>query len=196
MQIFDFISRNNSAIEAIVAILNLVLIGFLTFRGYLLQNKAQTMELYFRIQQESFLCMNVFSDLVIFFENIETSCSYYLRDLHTRGSNDPFHEENVKVNLSNIMIISREILILKNNFQSFNDRLVLEKIPNHILQDQIIKVVHLKSLLLNNSPKNSYESNTNGAKSIWLDDEVNIDNAFKATINSLKSIESIISNII
>ncbi|WP_111894284.1 hypothetical protein [Acinetobacter sp. MB5] len=196
MQIFDFISKNNSAIEAIVAILNLVLIGFLTFRGYLLQNKTQTMELYFRIQQESFLCMNVFSDLVIFFENIETSCSYYLRDLHTRGSNDPFHEENVKVNLSNIMIISREILILKNNFQSFNDRLVLEKIPNHILQDQIIKVVHLKSLLLNNSPKNSYESNTNGAKSIWLDDEVNIDNAFKATINSLKSIESIISNII
>lgn len=185
-QFIGFINNNGSAIEAIVAILNLILIGFLTFRTYLLQNKVQSMELYSRIQQESFFCQNILSDFIIYFENRANSTTSYLKNLFESTSSDYDEYSDLAQNSIKEYELILEILCgFKSSFQEFNNTFILSEINNKTLQASLINITNLKSFLTHHSPVSTFNSCVDGRGAIWLYDEEKYDLAFKETNKTL-----------
>ncbi|EOR08201.1 hypothetical protein [Acinetobacter tandoii] len=181
MLFFEFISKNSTAIEAIVAILNLILIGFLTFRGNRLQNEVHTMEVFSRIQQESLFCQSLITDFIMFFEQRATTTSSYLKTLYDVGASDPDNEGFARISLGEYQSILEKLNNLKSSFEEAYISLTLDKVSYKTLQSKFIEITHLKSFLSNHSPIKVFNSCSDGHSSIWLEDEQKYDSAFKET---------------
>jgi hypothetical protein len=181
MQFLEIINNNATAIEAIVAVLNLILISLLTYRGYTLQNKVQSMELFSKTQQESLFCQNLISDFIVSFEQRAFTTSSYLKTLYDVGAGDPPYEELAQHYIEEYNSILENLRNMKVSFQEACYDLTPEKLSDKVLRLKSIEITHLKVFLSTHSPVTVFNYNLDGPSSIWLDDEHKYNLAFTET---------------
>ena len=102
----DFLQSYNGSIQAVAAVLNLFLIGALTFYSHRLQKKNYSIELYSRLQQEIKDCIGEINECIKYFTIQEHKTSLYLHELHNKKD-----ERNLFMNID----IRKSII---NNFKN------------------------------------------------------------------------------
>ncbi|MFV5376189.1 hypothetical protein [Acinetobacter calcoaceticus] len=177
MNLIKFISNNSNFIEVIIAFLNLILIGLLTYKGYSLQKKTQAIELYSKLQKETFLCLSTISSFIAYFDSKANTTSYYLRTLFDHNTGDPDHEWLAKRSLKELKEVLEQLRTISLLLENYRDELLLSKYNNDLMQLNLAKVTHLQAFVLSESPSDIYESCMNSPESHWLEEEINFENS-------------------
>lgn len=177
MNLVNFISENSNLIEVIIAFLNLILIGLLTYKGYSLQKKTQAIELYSKLQQETFLCISTISSFISYFDGKANTSSYYLKTLFDHNTGDPDHEGLARRSLKEFNEILLQLRTISLLYKNYSDGLLLIRYNNNLMQINLTKVIQLQGFLLSESPSDIYESCMNSPESYWLEEEINFENS-------------------
>lgn len=177
MQLVKFISENNNFIEVIIALLNLILIGILTYKGYSLQKKTQAIEIYSKLQKEAFLCLSTISSFISYFDGKANTTSYYLKTLFDHNTGDPEHEGLARRSLKELNEVLEQLRTISLLLKNHSEDLLLIKYNNDLMQINLAKVTHLHGFLLSESPSDIYESCMNSPESHWLEEEINFENS-------------------
>lgn len=177
MDLIKFISDNSNFIEVIIAFLNLILIGLLTYKSYSLQKKTQAIELYSKLQKETFLCLSTISSFISYFDSKANTTSYYLRTLFDLNTGDPDHEGLARRSLKELKEVLVQLRTINLLLKDYSDELLLSKYNNDLMQINLAKVTHLQAFLLSESPSDIYESCMNSPESHWLEEEINFENS-------------------
>lgn len=193
MELVEFLSQNNGAIQAIVAILNFGLIGLLTYLGIKLQNKNYSMELYSKIQNEITVCIGEINLCMQYFQSKELSRSQYLQVLDSHGAGEPDNEALANTEIQNLRDILYRLKIIKLTIEDENTLIDLHNLNNKQLIHELSKINSFKLSLITNNPIKIYDSCIKGAESLWLDHASCIDNAHEETIPKLEELEDILN---
>lgn len=185
--IIDDLNKYNGVIQALTAILNFFVIGFLTYRANKLQKLSYLNTQYAIYQQEVYDCLNTLDESVQYFHSQELSTSKYLYDLELScddTSNKDLSNQVLK-NLRNILYRLEVLKVtLRDNLLSINSYGLNEK----QLSYNISVLKGFRSYLFDDNPMKKYDFLINGAESVWLDAEINITNAFDETMKTLNDL--------
>lgn len=194
----DYLQKYSGAIQAIVAILNLVIIAILSFRGFQLQKKSSSLEAYSALQYEIMMCFNELEKSIQYFEKSDRENSQYLYNLSNETNID--HENDEHINLSNN--IAEDLSEILKNLHCIRDKvqqLSLKSNKNSIkiedLTEKLTKICAFKIALINQNPSREYQEHTKGALATWIDaPEVRYSDAYQNTMNNIRNLKKILQD--
>lgn len=175
--ILDFFNNYSAAIQAVAAILNLLLIGVLTAKTYKLQKKLMLTEQFYKLQEETILCINLFNSNISYFENKANTNSLYLRQLFDLNAGAGEDEDIAKLSLEKFNAVVLNLKTIKNLLDEFSINQVDNNSDTSKIQKKFQQIVRIKYLILNNNPAVLFESSMYGADSHWVEEERLFDTA-------------------
>lgn len=190
-KILEVFNEYSAAIQAFAAILNLIIIGILTIKGYSLQKRLITTEQFYKLQEETILCINSINNNIAYFESKANLNSSYLRQLFDMcaGGDD---EAIAKYSLERFNKVVSDLKNIKKLLDDFSLNLISNNYNEQELKNNFKKLVHIRYCILNNSPSESFESSMYGAESHWVEEEQMFESAITETQNLIEKIESAI----
>lgn len=195
MELICFLNQYSSAIQAIVAIANLLIISFLTAKGFNLQKKLMQTEQFYKLQGEYDQCKNSISNIIQYFQLKSGTCSYYLKQLFDQNTGDGTSEELAKYSLENINKIIERLKKIKVQLEQYNENEIAKSFNAVQLQSKIKQLILLKQLLQNKNPAEFYEHTMYGPESYWLDDEQKFEEAKNGSKEMIDEISKFIEGL-
>lgn len=189
MNIITFFETYSAAIQAVVAIANLLIIGFLTIKGYLLQKKLMNAEQFYKLQEESIICLNYLNTYLSYFEKQADTNSSYLKKLFDLNTGDTTYEEMAKYSLKRFNETIKRMKDIKILLDQFNNTQINKKSDPKDIQINLKKIIHLKYLIINCNANEFFESTMYGADSHWVDEEHMFETAINGVDDLINKIE-------
>lgn len=195
MALLNFLNEQSSAIQAAVAIANLIIIGFLTIKSYILQNKLMQTEQFFKVQNEYDQCKSSINNYIQYFEIKSGINSNYLKQLYEISAGDGDSEALAKYSLERMNKIIDSLKKIKIKLEIFNDEEILKSIDASKLQRKLKKLISLKYLVQNKNPTEFYEHKMSGPQALWVDDEIKIEESLDGSEEMINEISKAVDSL-